>query len=214
MAIDKEKIVEETLKLKVVSNALGLIPFFGVHIQRLPVDFWNGFARRIINSVPEELLPSMEELLVNAARQCGYHTAHGVILSREWTMIVSTMVRTIEDMLHAVFVTFSVWGWGNTEIKEIVPKQKMIVRAYDYYESDVVLYGRAGQPSAYMMRGMCAAFMDLAYGKPYPAGMGTFYCVQTRGIEIGDDYGEFVVSRNPTLPMKLSGTGVQSVGSL
>ena len=203
MAIDREKIVEETLKLKVMSNALGLIPFFGVYIQRLPVDFWNGFARRLINSVPDELLPSAEELLVNAARQCGYHTAHGVILSQEWTAIVSTMVRSIEDMLHAMFVTFSVWGWGKTEIKALIPRQKMVVRAYDYYESDVVLYGRAGQPSAYMMRGMCAAFMDLAYGKAYPGGMGTFHCVQTQGIEIGDDCGEFVVSRDWSLTHKL-----------
>lgn len=195
MAIDREKIVEETLKLKVMSNALGLIPFFGVHIQRLPTDFWNGFARRLINSVPDELLASAEELLVNAARQCGYHTAHGVILSQEWTTIVSTMVRSIEDMLHSVFVTFSVWGWGNTEIKELIPRQKMVVRAYDYYESDPILYGRASQPCAYMMRGMCAAFMDLAYGKAYPGGMGTFKCVQTKGIEIGDEHGEFVVTK-------------------
>ena len=57
MPIDREKIIEETLKLKVISNALGLIPFFGVYIQRLPVDFWNGFARRLINSVPDDLLP-------------------------------------------------------------------------------------------------------------------------------------------------------------
>ncbi len=196
MTVSKEKIIEETLKLQLRSNALGLIPFFGVHIQRLPVDFWNGFARRIINSVPDDLLPSAEQLLVNASRQCGYHTAHGVILSREWTRIVSTMVKTIEDMLHAVFITFSVWGWGKTEIIELIPKQKMVVRAYDYYESDVVLYGRASLPSAYMMRGMCAALMDLAYGKAYPGGVGTFQCVQTKGIEIGDEHGEFVVTRD------------------
>jgi hypothetical protein len=196
MTIKKEKIVEETLKLKGMSNALGLIPFFGVHIQRLPVDFWNGFARRLINSVPDELIPSTEELLVNAARQCGYHTAHGVILSQEWTTIVSTMVRSIEDMLHAAFVTFSAWGWGKTEIIELIPGQKLVIRAYDYYESDVVLYGRADQPCAYMMRGMCAAFMDLAYGKAYPEGIGTFTCVQTKGIEIGDEHGEFVVTKS------------------
>lgn len=196
MTMSREKIIEEALKLRVMSNALGLIPFFGVHIQRLPVDFWNGFARRIINGVPDDLVASAEDLLVNAARECGYHTAHGVILSQEWTRIVSTMVRTIEDMLHAVFVSFSVWGWGKTEIMELVPKQRMVVRAYDYYESDTVLYGHASRPCAYMMRGMCAAFMDLSYGKAYPGGMGTFQCVQTKGIEIGDEYGEFVVTRD------------------
>lgn len=195
MAISREKIIKETLKLETVSNALGLIPFFGVYVQRLPVDFWNSFACRIVNNVPDDLIESAEELLVNAARECGYHTAHGVILSKDWTKIVSTMVRSIEDMLHAMFIAFSAWGWGKTEIVELIPKQRMVVRAYDYYESDIVLYGKISRPCAYMMRGMCGAFMDLAYGKAYPDGMGTFRCIQTKGIEIGDEYGEFVVTR-------------------
>jgi hypothetical protein len=42
---------------------------------------------------------------------------------------------------------------------------------------------------------VAAAFMDLAYGEPYPDGMRTFQCEQVRGIETGDDYGEFLVTR-------------------
>jgi len=72
--------------------------------------------------------------------------------------------------------------------------------AYDYYESDVVLTGKSKKHSAYMIRGVCAAFMDLAYGGEYDptgkTGLGTFKCEQVKGIESGDDYGEFVVTRN------------------
>ena len=197
MAIDRDKIIEKTLQLNVKPNEEGLIPFFGVYVQKLPVDFWNGFARRIVNNVPEDLIEPAEGLLINAARECAYHTAHGVILSDDWTRIVSTMVRTVEDMLRTVFIAFSVWGWGNTEIIELIPKEKMMVHAFDYYETDAVIYGRSSRPLAYMMQGMCAAFMDLTYGKAYPHGIGTYQCVQTKGIEMGDAYGEFVVTPRP-----------------
>ncbi|NLV26137.1 MAG: hypothetical protein GXY48_03060 [Methanomicrobiales archaeon] len=44
-----------------------------------------------------------------------------------------------------------------------------------------------------------AAFMDLANGGPYDktgkTGMWTFKSEQTKGIECGDDYGEFVITR-------------------
>ncbi len=58
----------------------------------------------------------------------------------------------------------------------------------------------SSKPSAYMIRGVCAAFMDLAYGGEYnptgQTGLRTFQCAQTKGIECGDDYGEFVVTRS------------------
>ncbi|MDR0307749.1 MAG: hypothetical protein LBI42_13060 [Chitinispirillales bacterium] len=41
--------------------------------------------------------------------------------------------------------------------------------------------------------------MDLAYGGPYDptdkTGLKSFYCKQTKGIESGDGYGEFVVTK-------------------
>ena len=74
----------------------------------------------------------------------------------------------------------------------------MVVRAYDYYEADVVSYGKSNKMSAYMIRGVCAAFMELAYAGDYdPDGgpIGTFKCEQVKGIECGDSYGEFIVTK-------------------
>jgi hypothetical protein len=80
-----------------------------------------------------------------------------------------------------------------------MPNQKMVVRAYDYYESDSVRFGVASRHGAYMIRGISPAFMLLAYGGPYgPSGktcLRTFRCAQTKGIKCDDDYGEFVVAR-------------------
>jgi len=67
----------------------------------------------------------------------------------------------------------------------------MVIRATDYYEADS---GGKG-PRAYMIRGVSAAFFELAYSKPYPDGMDVFNCEQTKGVELGDPYGEFVVTK-------------------
>ncbi len=197
MAIDRKKIIEEMSKVSVIGNDEGLIPAFNVFVQQLPSDFWNGFARRIVNYVPEDLVESAEALLFNAAHECGYHTGYGIITSDEWNKVVGPMVEKVpEDVLHGAYAVFTAWGWAKSEVIEIVPKEKMVIRAYDYYESDIMVYGKASRPCAYMIQGVSAAFMDIAYGdKPYPDGMGTFKCEQTKGIEIGDDYGEFLVTR-------------------
>lgn len=197
MAVDRNKIIEEMSKISVVGNEEGLIPAFNVYVQQLPTGFWNGFARRLINTVPADLLDSVENLLVNAAHECGYHTGHGIITSREWKELVGPMIENEpEDILHGLFAVFTAWGWARAEIVELTPKQRMILRADDYYESDIILYGRTERPAAFMIQGVAAAFMDLCYGiKPYPEGIRTFHCEQTRGIEIGDKYGEFVVTR-------------------
>lgn len=199
MPIDRGKIISEMSRFRVSANESGMIPVFGVYVQQLPADFWNGFARRLVNNVPEELVEAAETLLVNAAQECGYHTGHGIMTSPEWARVVSPLItRKPEDEIHGLFAVATAWGWGKMEAVRIDPDNIMIVRAYDYYESDVMITGVADRPSAYMIRGVSAAFMDLAYGGPYDSsglqGLRTFKCEQTKGIERGDDYGEFVVT--------------------
>ncbi|MGQ9608469.1 MAG: hypothetical protein ACUVWN_04150 [bacterium] len=200
MAIDRGKIIESLSKIDIVGNEEGLIPAYGVFITQLSARFWNAFAERLIQSVTDDLLESAEWLLVNAAQECGYHTGYGIITSDEWKAVVAPMIEKVpEDILHGAFAVFTAWGWAKSEVIEIIPNEKMVVRAYDYYESDVVSYGKKKRPFAFMIRGVSAAFMDLAYGGDYDptgkTGLRTFQCVQTKGIECGDEYGEFVVTR-------------------
>jgi hypothetical protein len=37
--------------------------------------------------------------------------------------------------------------------------------------------------------------MDLAYGAQFPDGLGSYACRQTLALELGDAYGEFIVTR-------------------
>jgi hypothetical protein len=199
MAIDRKQIIDNMSKVEIVGNEDGLIPGFNVFVTQLPADFWNSFAERLTRLVTPEMREAAEWLLVNAAHECGYHTGYGIITSEEWKAVVEPMIENPpEDILHGAFAVFTAWGWAKAEIVELVPKKKMVVRAYDYYESDVVSYGASDKPSAYMIRGVCGAFMDLAYGGNYDStgktGLRTFQCAQTKGIECGNDYGEFVVT--------------------
>jgi len=201
MAINRKKIIDDMSKLKFAGNENGLIEGFGVLVNQLPSDFWNGFAERLTSKVDPAMVDTTEYLLVNAAQECGYHTGFGIITSDEWKAIVEPMIEKIpEDILHGAFAVFAAWGWANTEIIELIPGEKMVVRAYNYYESDVVKFGKSNKMSAYMIRGVSAAFMGLAYGGAYDAsgkaeGMTMFSCRQTKGIECGDDYGEFLITK-------------------
>lgn len=196
MAIDRKRIIDDLSQIEVVGNEEGLIPAFGVFVNQLPASFWNSFAERLTRKVPADLMEAAEFLLVNAAHECGYHTGYGIITSEEWKAAVAPMVEKVpEDVLHGAFAVFTAWGWGETEIVELDPGERMVVRAYDYYESDVVEHGASAKLSAYMICGVSAAFMDLAYGDPYPNGLKTFKCEQVKGMECGDDYAEFMVTR-------------------
>jgi hypothetical protein len=200
MAIDRKKVIELMSQIELVGDENGLIDACGVLVNTLPASFWNSFAERFTRLVEPDMLPVAELLLVNAAHECGYHTGYGIITSEEWKAVVAPMITQIpEDILHGAFAVFTAWGWAKSEIVELVPGEKMVIRAYDYYETDICHYGRSSKLSSYLIRGVSAAFMDLAYGGPYdPTGktaLRTFQCAQVKGIECGDDYGEFIVTK-------------------
>jgi hypothetical protein len=200
MAINRELIINELSKLEIHSNESGLIPGYGVFIQQFPAEIWTLFSERLTRNVPDEMVETAEWLLINAAQECGYHTGYGIITSEEWKAVVEPMIENVpEDILHGAFAIFTAWGWGKAEIHELIPGEKMVVRAYNYYEADIVEYGRSHKPSAYTLTGVCAAFMDLAYGGPYDptgkTGLKTFAAKQTKGIECGDYFGEFVITK-------------------
>jgi hypothetical protein len=203
MAIDRKKVIADMSKIKVEANPDGLIPAFNVLVNQFPGEFWNHFSKSMVDAVDDDIKDAVEELLVNAAHECGYHTGYGIITSKEWDAIVKPMVNSVEDVLHGAFAVFTAWGWADVEIVELAAGQKMIVRARDYYESAIAEEypgKKAPRLMAYMIRGVSAAFMDLAYGGNYDqtgqTGLYTFRCKQTKGIEKNDPYGEFVVVKS------------------
>jgi hypothetical protein len=199
MAIDRKQVVKLMSRIDFLPDESGIIEGCGVFVNQLPARFWTAFAERLTSRASDDMLEAKEYLLYNAAHECGYHTGYGIITSEEWKSVVAPMIERVpEDILHGAYAVFTAWGWANSEIIELVPAEKMVVRAYNYYEADIVRYGASPKMSAYMISGVSAAFMELAYAGAYdPKGtpIGTYACRQVKGIECGDPYGEFVVTK-------------------
>jgi hypothetical protein len=192
MTVLRDEVVSALAKIEVTGDEEGLIPAYGVLVNQLPVTFWNLFAERMRAAVPDSLQTALEHDLVNCAYECGYHTGFGILNSTEFAAVVTPMVTEgAKDVLRGAFAVFTAWGWAKSGITQIKEGERLTVRAQDYYESDS---GGSGM-RAYMIRGISTAFFELAYAAPYPNGMGTFTCTQTKGIEVGDAFGEFVVTR-------------------
>ncbi len=195
MSFDRKSVIQDISKISVAADEHGMIEGFGVYVNRLPAEFWREFGENIMKAVPVELKDPAWHLLYNAGHECGYHTGWGIMNSEEWNSIVRPRIKRMpEDALHGAFSVCTGWGWGKTEVVELSP-ERMVVRAYDYYESDGAVRGLYDRPLAPMICGVATAFFELAYGGPYPDGLNKAVGHQTKGIECGDDYGEFVVTR-------------------
>jgi hypothetical protein len=192
MTVMRDTVVKSLAKIQIQSDENGLIPEYEVLVNLLPVSLLNKFSERIMNAAPPDKKSQVEAGLVRAAYECGYHTGCGVITSDIFNDVVIPMVTDGEiDVLRGAYAAFTAWGWAKAGIVQIKEGEKMVVRAFDYYEAD----GGGNGLRAYMLRGLSQAFFELAYADAYPDGMDTFVCNQTKGIEAGDSYGEFVVTK-------------------
>lgn len=192
MTVMRDTVVKSLAKITVQGDENGLIPEYEVLVNLLPVKLLNTFSERMMAAAPPEKKSQVEDGLVRAAYECGYHTGCGIITSEIFNDVVLPMVTEGEkDILRGAYAAFTAWGWAKSGIVQLKEGEKMVIRAFDYYEADSGGEGLRG----YMLRGLSQAFFDLAYADPYPDGMDTYVCRQTKGIEVGDPYGEFVVTK-------------------
>ncbi|MGE4544596.1 MAG: hypothetical protein AB7D06_10875 [Pedobacter sp.] len=190
MTVMRNDVVKALAKVTVQSNEQGLIPEYEVLVNLLPVSLLNTLTERLLAAAPERKA-EIEAGLVRAAYECGYHTGCGIITSEIFSEVVMPMVTEDEkDILRGAYAAFTAWGWAKSGIVQLKEGKKMIVRAFDYYEAD----SKGEGLRAYMLQGLNQAFFDLTYAAPYPDGMDTFVCKQTKGLEAGDAYGEFIVT--------------------
>ena len=192
MTVMRDTVVKSLAKINIQGDENGLIPEYDVLVNLLPASLLNTFSERIMAAAPPDKKSKVADGLVRAAYECGYHTGCGIITSDVFNDVVLPMVTEGEkDILRGAFAAFTAWGWAKSGIVQLKEGERMVIRANDYYEADS---GGEGL-RAYMLRGLCQAFFDLTYADPYPDGMDTFVCHQTKGIETGDPHGEFVVTR-------------------
>ncbi len=199
MAIDGRKIIHAVMEGSKIRESKGIIPIFGVYLSLFSVEYYNRLSFRFESAMGSSRSEEAKTLLIEAAQECGYATFQGIRNSWEWDQIVVPMIETREDQILGFTAVAVAFGWGDLEVKKIVPGKKMIIRANDSYEANGYLakYGFADSGKCYMLRGVAGAFMDLIYGDDYPEGLFCFTAQEHLCRAKGDLYCEFLVTKSP-----------------
>jgi hypothetical protein len=177
-------------------------PAYGGSVERLPAAFWARFEESLNGSNAEEVLEAAEWSLMQAAHDLGYDTGYDVFRSegaRSLAPALDLDEASARDALHATFAGLSGIGLDDCEIVELVPSERFVLRVYGYWGLLVPGPGRTRRRGTLVVRGLCAAVMEIAYGSPRreAAGgdCGAFTCRQSRSVERGDLFDEFVTTR-------------------
>lgn len=177
-------------------------PPYGGTVDRLPATFWEIFQESLNGSGAEEGMDAAEWSLVQSAHDLGYHSGHEIVESTGWAEFIAPLQSAAADagdVLHATFAALSGMGLDDCEIVEMVPFERLVLRVYGYWGLLIPGPGRNRRRATLVVRGLCAAVMDLAYGGPYDDArrgkFGPHTCRQTRSVERGDAFDEFVTTR-------------------
>jgi predicted hydrocarbon binding protein len=198
VAIDGTKITHAVMEGSRIRESKGIIPLFGVYLSLFSTQYYNqlsfDFEKRMGSRRQEE----SKSLLISAAHECGYATFEGIRNSPEWEQVVAPMIESKEDEIRGFAAVAVAFGWGDLEIVEIIPDEKLRIRVNDSYEARGYLekYGRAKSEKCYMLRGVAAAFMDLSYAGDYPDGYSTFVAEEPMCRAKGDPYCEFIATKS------------------
>ncbi len=202
MAIDVSKIIHAVMEGSKIRESKGIIPLFGVYLSLFSVYYYNrlSFDFEIKMGKPREA--EARALLIKAAQECGYATFQGIRDSWEWQQVVAPMVENQEDQILGFVAVAVAFGWGDLAVEELVPGEKLVIRANDSYEARGYLeqYGPAKSEKCYMLRGVAGAFMDLIYGSDYPDGLYAFSALETCCRAKGDTCCEFIARKSPYRP--------------
>ncbi len=197
MAIDGTKIIHAVMEGSQIRESKGIIPLFGVYLSLFSVEYYNKLSFGFEQKLGKQREAEAEALLTRAAQECGYATFQGIRNSWEWEEIVDPMIDKKEDQITGFAAVAVAFGWGDIEVKEILPEENLRIRVNDSYEASGYLerYGAAASGKCYMLRGVTAAFMDLIYGAQYPDGCFDFVAEEPLCRAKGDPFCEFVAGK-------------------
>ena len=197
MTIDGRKIIHAVMEGSRIREAKGIIPLFGVYLSIYSTNYYNKLCFDFETKMGDARSAVARSLLIEAAQECGYATFQGIRNSWEWEQIVLPMIDSKEDQIHGFTSVAVAFGWGDLEVKELIPDQQLNLRVTNSYEARGYLedHETANTSKCYMLRGVAGAFMDLIYGDDYPDGCFSFEAEEPCCQAKGDPYCEFIARR-------------------
>jgi predicted hydrocarbon binding protein len=198
MPIDGNKIIHAIMEGSRIRETKGIIPLFGVYLSILSTHYYTRLSFDFELKMGKSKAAESEALLIDAAQECGYATFHGIRNSWEWEEIVEPMIEKREDQIEGFTAVAVAFGWGDLELKSLIPDEKLVIRVKDSYEARGYLkgYGPTDSGKCYMLRGVTGAFMDLLYGDSYPDGCFTFTTEESLCRAKGDAHCEFIARKS------------------
>jgi hypothetical protein len=198
MAIDGTKIIHAVMEKSRIRESKGIVPLFGVYLSLFSVQYYNSINFGFEKKIGLAQVAEARRLLIKDAQECGYATFQGVRNSWEWDEIVKPMIDREEDQLMGFVAVAVAFGWGDLEVKRLIPGEELVIAASNSYEASGYLdnYGRAESGKCFMLRGVIGAFMDLLYGESYPDGCFTFLAKESRCRAKGDPRCEFIARKS------------------
>ncbi len=198
MAIEAERILKAVVEGSRIRDEKGISPIFGVYMNFFYTDFYNDISFGLTKKLGHEREQEAAILLIQAAQQCAYATFQGIRSSREWEEIVDPMIEVEEDQIYGFAAIAWALGWGDLNVKELVPGERMVLEVKGWYEAQGYLqHVLSNSGKCYGIRGVAGAFMDLLYGEDYPNGCFTFLADEPLCQAKGDPYCEFITQKAP-----------------
>lgn len=239
--VDEAGIIAAVSGMPLQGDEHGLIREFGVCLTRHYADYYNlvsfRFEAALVNALAthpllDEMLwyeyPALfyykekfaglqgkdlaDTLLIEAGHICGFNTMGGIMRSDPWYQLVVPQLRCREDWLAGIVACINALGWGVWRIHELVPNERLVLRAWYPYESLGYLrsFGRADHPVDYLLTGIGASLMNLLYSADITAkpdlslefyyqvnrSKAGFWGRQSACVAMGDPYSEVIVERN------------------
>lgn len=211
--VDEGAIVEAVGDLDLSGDEDGLVQRFGLSLTRNYADYYNKASFRFVDAVERELgtLDPARTLLAEAGHISGFHTFGGFVTSPEWETLVEPRVDSPRGRVHGMVAVANALGWGTWRVEELVPDERLVIRAYNAYESAGHLrwFGEADEPVEFLVQGGARALMNLVYYGDVTDRDGTsrelyyelfrenggFDAAFTHSIAAGDDYVRVEVTR-------------------
>ena len=164
-----EAIQDALTGMPIVGGNDGLIQAFGVTLTRHYANYYTQISYRLLKAMEAEFgadgVNIVKDLLVEAGHVCAFNTFGGIMESAEWNALIQPMIDSREDWVHGIVACVNALGWGQWEIKELVPHQKLVIEVKSGYEANAYLqsFGRSNLPVSYLVTGGVAGIMNLIY---------------------------------------------------
>ena len=197
----------------VAGDERGLVEAFGVYVTMHLSGYYNGISYEALKQCQDSpsMVYALGELFKESGHVCVFNTFGGMLLSAEWEALVGAPTGNPEELIAHLTAIGRALGFGKWCVKEFVANERFVLETSSTYE-DAYCHKyclNPPQPSEFFVQGAALAFMVLIhklnwqepieltpelYDSLFKDGLG-WKVEQTKGLSVGDDVTEVVVTR-------------------